>query len=118
MVFSWRCGFCKSVGMCSVQLLLLVLLYGLIITLLCILKGLTFLLPALELLMKLRDHNILDIRNTEEEGRLAKHCLEIKNLRTAVKFEKKKKKCFVALLIQMVILKLSIYHHYVICTLQ
>lgn len=68
--------------------MLSVLLYDLNVTLLRILKGLRFLLPALGLLIKLRDYRILDIRKTEEEGRVAKHCLEMKNIGILEKFEK------------------------------
>lgn len=57
------------------QLVLNVLLYDLNITLLGILKGLTFLLTALRPLIKLRGHRILGVRKMEEAGRVGKHCL-------------------------------------------
>lgn len=68
--------------------MLSVLLYDLNVTLLHILRGLRFLLPALGLLIKLRDYRILDVRKTEEEGRAAKGCLEMKNIGILEKFER------------------------------
>lgn len=62
------------------KLVLNVMLCDLNIALLCILKRLRFLLTALGLLIKPRGYTILDIRNTEEEGRVAKHCIEMENV--------------------------------------
>lgn len=56
------------------------MLYDLNITSLCILKRLRFLMTALGLLIEPRGYRILDVRNTEEEGRVAKHCIEMENV--------------------------------------
>lgn len=58
-----------------------ILLYGLNITLLCVLK-------RLNVRATVRGYRILDIRGLKEEGGIGKHCLGMKNVGNAVKFEK------------------------------